>query len=238
MSTGVHIDEAALQAVNGQLADRNLEAMSVQNAFERVVEAVPTLFGADGAGILLADAAQVLRHACSTDRAGQVLESAQEASGRGPCVESLVDGVVVTVCDILADERWPELGPILASNGVRAVIGMPLRVGGVPIGSVNVYSRAPRAWDESDRSALAAIESLVERVVSSALLAHRQEELISQLERALEARVLVERAVGMLMAKEGLDAPGAFERLRRAARSSRRPVREVASEVIATRQVP
>lgn len=234
----MHIDDTVLQQVMERLAAEELEARDVQSAFSEIVAALPPLFGAAGAGILLVDESQVLRHAGSTDAGAQLLEAVQESTGRGPCVQALVDDVTVTVPDVVSDERWPELGPLLEPNGVRAVIGVPVRVGGVPVGSVNVYSREPHAWDDSDRAALAAIEAVIERLLTAAVLAGRQEELIGQLQRALEARVLVERAVGVVMAVGDLDAAEAFERLRRSARSTRRPVRDVAGDVLASRKLP
>lgn len=234
----MHVDETMVQHVVDRLEGQGLDGMDLRRAFEEVVAVLPPLVGADGAGILIADEAQVLRHACSTDGGGQILESVQASTGRGPCVDSLVDNASVAVSDILADERWPELGPLLAPHGVRAVIGVPIRVGGVSLGSVNVYNSSPCEWDESDQAALSAIEGVVERLLTSALLAERQDELIGQLRQALEVRVMVERAVGVLMVVEDLDPAAAFERLRRAARSARRPVRAVAREVIAARTLP
>lgn len=234
----MHVDDTVLQQVIGKLAQQELAGMDVRRAFAEVVNVMPPLFGADGAGILLVDESHVLRHAGSTDAGARLLEAVQESTGHGPCVEALVENTTVTVADILTDDRWPDLGPQLEPNGVRAVIGVPVRVGGVPAGSVNVYSREPRSWDESDRAALIAIESVVERLVTAAVLADRQEEVIGQLHRALQARVLIERAVGVLMAVGELDAAEALERLRRAARSGRQPVREVADDVIASRKLP
>lgn len=113
-----------------------------------------------------------------------------------------------------------------------------MRVGGVAVGSLNVYTAAPRSWGQSDLSALATIELFVERLLTSAVFSEHQGELISQLQRALEFRVVVERAVGMVMAVEEIDAVDAFERIRRSARSARRSIRDVASDVIESRRVP
>ena len=64
--------------------------------------------------------------------------------------------------------------------------------------------------------------------------AQRQATTVRQLEHALEHRVVIERAVGVLMERHGLDALNAFERLRSAARSSRRRAAEIAAEILAT----
>lgn len=234
----VHVDETVLQQVMERLAAEELEARDVQSAFSEIAAALPPLFGSAGAGILLVDESQVLRHAGSTDAGAQLLEAVQESTGRGPCVEALVEDRPVAVVDMLEDERWPDLGTLLASNGVRAVLGMPVRVGGIAVGSLNVYAAEPRTWDQSDQSALATIEFLIERLLTGAVFSERQGELIAQLQRALEVRVIVERAVGVLMAVEEIDAAAAFERVRQSARSSRRSVRDVAADVIEWRKLP
>jgi AmiR/NasT family two-component response regulator len=54
----------------------------------------------------------------------------------------------------------------------------------------------------------------------------------TQLQTALDSRVLIEQAKGVLMASEKVDAQTAFNRLRRQARNTRRPLPEVAREVI------
>ncbi len=62
--------------------------------------------------------------------------------------------------------------------------------------------------------------------------------MAEQLQHALDARVVIEQAKGVLVAREGLTEREAFERLRRQARRQRRPVAEVAAEVMATAHRP
>lgn len=234
----VHIQETALQGAVAQLSHQDLASLDLRGSFAEVARVLRDLCGADGAGILVVDDTHVLRYLASTDSSAQLLEAVQESTGRGPCVHSLVTDEAVVVPDILEDRRWPDIGQVLAANGVRAIIGVPIRVGGVPVGSVNVYCAQPRQWDETDARALTTIEALAGRLLSGALFAERQEAVIAQLQRALEARVMVERAVGVLMAVEDVDAAAAFERIRRAARSSRRPVRDVSADVVEWKKLP
>jgi GAF domain-containing protein len=231
----VHIDDAVLEEVIGRLARQDLADLEVRAALVEIVSAMPALFDVDGAGVLLVDENQVLRYIASTDTRAQLLEAAQESTGRGPCVESLVDNVTVMVSDLLDDDRWPELAAVLVPNGVRAVLGAPVRLAGTPVGSLNVYKRDSHVWDESDRSALEAFDGVVERLVAGAIATERKDVLIAQLQQALQVRVAIERAVGVMIATENIDASVAFERLRRAARSSRRSVQDIAREVVRSR---
>jgi len=233
----VHIDDSAVAKAMGRLGQQELGSMSLADALGLVVGVMPDLFAVDGAGILLLDDRQVLRHVASTDGGAHILEALQETTGRGPCVSALVQEELIEVEDIGTDERWPELRPVLTDNGIRGILGVPVHVAGAPIGSLNVYHRESRGWDDSDLAALLAFDQLVERILASAVLTTRNEELVKQLEQALSTRVLVDRAVGMLMGLEDIDAAEAFERIRRAARSSRRPVHDVAGDVLAARKL-
>ena len=58
------------------------------------------------------------------------------------------------------------------------------------------------------------------------------ERTVAQLEHALAARVSIERAIGVLAERQGTTPQGAFEQLRREARSQGRPVPELAREVL------
>lgn len=60
----------------------------------------------------------------------------------------------------------------------------------------------------------------------------------AQLERALETRIAIEQAKGILSERLRLDLDQAFAVLRRAARSSRRRVHEVALEVVERKETP
>lgn len=231
----MHIEQAALERAMGRLASHDLTQLGLGAALGEIVAALPELFTVDGAGILLLDEEQALRYVASTDAGARLLEAVQESSGRGPCVESLVDNDLVQVDDLLTDRRWPDLSAVLVTNGIRSVLGIPLRLTGTAVGSLNVYRATAHNWDESDRRALGAFERLIERLLAEAIHSERREVLVTQLEHALAARVEIERAVGIVMATEQLDAPVAFEQIRRAARSRRKTVREIAAEVVAKR---
>ena len=68
--------------------------------------------------------------------------------------------------------------------------------------------------------------------------ADAQEKRLSQLQTALDSRVVIEQAVGMLAERFNLNVADAFELLRRAARNSRRELRALATETIQTRVTP
>jgi hypothetical protein len=91
-------------------------------------------------------------------------------------------------------------------------------------------------FDGVDARALPAqIAAEMERLV---VYADAQERKVSELQAALDSRVIIEQAIGILAERFDLPTPDAFELLRSAARNSRREVRAVAEEVRASRETP
>ena len=228
----MHIQEAALDESLRSLGSSALQSLDVRDAIARVVDATRTIFEVEGAGLMLVDPESVLRYVVGTDRAATALEQAQEETGAGPCVDSLVLDRVVRTVDVTSDDRWPEIHDRLAAAGVRAVLGLPIAVAHTTVGSLNVYRPESYDWDDSDEQALQTFASLIEDVMTAGLLAERRSEVVEQLEGALERRVTIDRAVGVIMGTEGLGPTEAFARLRRVARDRRIRAAELAQEVL------
>jgi len=92
--------------------------------------------------------------------------------------------------------------------------------------------------DPSEVAALQAYAGLVASLLMAAVTAQVKGRLADQLQAALEHRWLIEQAKAVIMGREELDAQAAFERLRRAARSSARRLADVAKDVTAGQPLP
>ena len=228
----LHIHPQALSASVEGLASVAADPTSLEEGLGRVIEATRQLFAVSGAGLMMVDADGALRYVVATDPAGAALEAAQEEIGEGPCVDAFVLSREVRVDDLATDGRYPRLAERVVPRGVHAVLGVPTRVGGTPIGSLNVYRDAAYAWDESDAAAIGAYNGVVESLLVSAVAARKSGELAAQLQNALDRRVLIERAVGVLMGRHGVDAVAAFNALRSQARDGRRAVVDLAADVL------
>jgi GAF domain-containing protein len=229
------IDPDALASSLEHLASLDF-GHDLETALDEVVRSLAGLFHVTGAGLMFVDSINVLRTVVASDEPGKVLESAQEQLGIGPCNDSLVHGTLVASEDVAADPRWPGLADLVVPHGVRAVLGAPIRLGGAPVGSLNAYCDLPHDWDDTEQEAIRRYAGLIENVIGAAVLAHQRGRLVDQLEFALEHRVIIERAIGLLMGRERLDAVAAFDKLRRLARSQRRKVAEIASEILEGKQ--
>ena len=224
----VHIDEEALQSSLQRLRQAAFDA-DVVAVLKRTVNAVHEVFGYCGAGIMFITESGHLAYVAASDEGGRQLEEAQAAAGQGPCYDSYVYAREITSDDLHADDRWPALQ---LPAQVRAVAGIPILLGGSPVGTLNVYRDEPAEWDDSDIGALRGYSGLIADILAAALAAHDRGAVAEQLQYALDYRVVIERAVGYLMGAHGLAATTAFNMLRKQARDSRRRVADVAAEVL------
>jgi transcriptional regulator with GAF, ATPase, and Fis domain len=205
---------------------------------DRTVTACVDLFGVDGSGLMIADEQNTLRYVVSSDGPGRVLEEVQSRTGEGPCVDTFVHGHPVHTDDMTVETRWAQSRGTILEHGVRAVLGAPVKLEGTPVGSLDVYRRTPYAWHETEQEALARYAGVIEATLRTVLTAHSATELARQLQYALDNRVLIERAVGYVMAVADVEASTAFNVLRTAARGYRRRVADIAREVLETRTLP
>ena len=229
----MRIDQERVQASVERLRAADLRSGELEASLREVIAATQEIFGADGAGLMLLDDQEALHYVGATDGRSAAFEPAQEECGEGPCVDSLVHDQVVSSNDLGADERWPKLRAAVSGIGVRSMLGVPIHLGGPTVGSLNVLRAEPTPWDDSEIAAIRAHGRVIEELLGAAVLARQQHTIVGQLTEALENRVTIERAVGVLMARKGLDPTGAFNELRRSARSTRRRVQEGAAEVLA-----
>jgi GAF domain-containing protein len=171
----------------------------------------------------------------ATNEAEQAFEQAERDLGEGPCIDAFTAGELVRTSDLRSDPRWPRLGPAARANQIRGVLSAPVLLDDQPIGTCNALTTTVRGWTEADAGAVRAFALVLGRLIGSITDARHKTELTAQLQFALNARVLVEQAKGVLMEREGVDARRAFELLRNRARSSERKLADVAREVLARR---
>jgi GAF domain-containing protein len=227
------VDAQALARSLGDLRMPDNDGVDLQAGIERVIRGAASVFTGSGVGLMLiADDGHSLRYVASSDDIARHLELAHEQAGEGPCIDAFVFDDQVKTDDLVLEPRWPELRVALRDQPIRAVLGLPTRLG-TPVGTLNLYCERPRVWDESEIGALEAYNDLLEARLGTALLARQHGQIVDQLQVALDSRVTIERAIGLLMGRDGIDSVAAFEELRRAARNSRRRVSAVAEDVLA-----
>jgi signal transduction protein with GAF and PtsI domain len=231
-------DSEDLGASLRRLAQQHQGATVLETSLRELVDACNGIFRLRGSGVMLADEHGELRYALASDRTSQLLEDAQLATGEGPCVDTFVRAELVSCSDVRNDPRWPALGPRLAGQPVGAVLGVPIRFASVTVGSLDVYQEREHEWDDSERNALSRYGAVAGQLLVAAVSAECSGVLADQLTHAVQHRAPIERGVGYLMARDGIGQVESFNRLRTAARSSRRAMGDVADALLRTGRLP
>ncbi|WP_231648145.1 GAF and ANTAR domain-containing protein [Saccharothrix sp. NRRL B-16348] len=192
------------------------------------VRAVPRV---DGAALTLRSASRAQEMLGASDPWAARLEEIQYTLGEGPAVEAFTDGGPVLVADVHVDQvRWPGFAEAGAAAGVAAVFAFPLQVGGIRLGTLDLYRRRPGGLSVD---AVADAVVLAD-VVTLALLQHAERSDEDELRRVISYQD-VNMATGMLAAQLRISLEDAFARLRAHAFATGRSVLEVSGDVLARR---
>lgn len=188
---------------------------------------------AAAAGILLVDKDDKLRvMAASSDRA-RLLELFQLQNDEGPCLDAFSGKEVVTEIDLRnAKSRWPIFAPEAVDAGFRSVYAIPLRLRATVIGALNLFGDRVGEMPEANLKVAKALADVVSLAIIQNQTIRESEIRAGQLQRALDSRVAIEQAKGMLAERSQIDMDSAFRHLRSFARNTRRHLTAVAVDVV------
>jgi len=163
----------------------------------------------------------------------RVLELFELQTEEGPCLDCYRTGQPVVNQDLeAAHGRWPRFAAEVLGAGFHAVHALPMRLRGTVIGALNLFHTERGEMRQVDLDAAQALAD----VATIAILQHRAaveaQVLNEQLSHALNSRVLIEQAKGMVAEREGLDMEQAFATLRHYARNHNLRLADVATDVI------
>jgi len=192
------------------------------------------LLNAAETGLMLADQRGGLRVVASSSERARLLELFELQNEQGPCLDCFRSGRRLVVEDLEADpRRWPLFTHEAMTAGFRSVHALALRCHDQVIGALNLFRTTPGALDEDDLVAaqamadVASISILQQRAVREARV------LAEQLQSALNSRVVIEQAKGVLAERARVSLDEAFGMLRSYARRHRILLHHVAEELIA-----
>jgi GAF domain-containing protein len=232
------VSAAGLERALTQLADLRTSPVTIEAALHRIVESADALFQVDGSALMLVDRDQVLRNLAVSHPRAALLEELQAEHGEGPCVDAYDDKQTVWADDLRREERWPGFSPAAAGRGLVAVLASPIPYSSGAVGVVAVFASGPHPWTGAEQEAIVAFTDLAAMLILNAMEARERDRIAVQLQGALDSRVVIEQAKGVLVGRHGLNPRQAFERLRGLARDQRRPLAEVAEAMVSAAQRP
>ena len=196
---------------------------------DRCVEALDV----DAAGIMLASPSGGLQVIASTSETMRVLELLEQQAEEGPCQDCYRTGAPIVAVDLTdTATRWPRFTPKAIEAGFQSVSALPMHLRRQTLGALNLFRESEGAMPDSDVHAAQALAD----VATIAILQHRfataAHDVSEQLQGALNSRVTIEQAKGMLAERTGVTFDEAFARLRGYARSHNRHLAEVCVDFV------
>jgi GAF domain-containing protein len=215
------------------LADTLVDEYDVIDFMQTLAERSVELAGVSAAGIMLADGDGRLRHvACSSEQM-RLVELLELQLEEGPCFDAFRERAVVrSDTSAEASTRWPRFGPRAKEGGFAAVSAVPLRLRGDSVGALNLFSVHDGALDDDDLEVVQAMADIATIGVLQARLIHDQGVLTTQLETALDSRVLIEQAKGVVAERNQVDVDEAFTLIRRFSRDTNRLLGDTARGIV------
>jgi GAF domain-containing protein len=216
-----------------KIADTLVADYDVFDLLHTLVDESVGILDAAAAGLVLVDPAGDLQVMASTSEESQLVEVLQLEAGTGPCVDCYRTGAVVAIDDIATQgDRWPLFQSSALSQGFRSLHAVPMRLRSRTIGALNLFGHEAGPLPADD----AAIAQAFADVATITLLqerAARETALINeQLQRALNSRILIEQAKGVIAHTSNVDMNAAFALLRGYARAHNRTLYETADMII------
>jgi transcriptional regulator with GAF, ATPase, and Fis domain len=216
-----------------EIADTLVDDFDVIEFLHQLTVRCAEVLGVSAAGVLLADQRGALRVVAASTEQTRVLELLQLQTDQGPCPECFHTGRPVAVADLTtATDRWPRFVTAARQVGFASVHALPMRLRTDVIGALNLFDSQPGALDEDTiRLAQALADVATIGLLQARAIRHR-EILAEQLQTALDSRVVIEQAKGVIAERRQVDMGQSFTLLRSNARTNNRRLSDLARAVV------
>jgi hypothetical protein len=233
------VDAQALHETLRRFAETLTTDYGPVDVLYELCEAMTRVLEVSGAGIMLVDEHDgALRFVAASDETVHHIEHLQVELDEGPCLRSARAGEVVQVPDLKGEHDFPRFGPRALEHGMRGVFSFPMQIGDRRIGAVNVYRSEVVEPQTIDTPTGLLLANIATAYLVNAENRQASARMIAQLQEALDSRIVIEQAKGLLAERHAEELSEAFERLRRHARSTQTRLHLVAAEVVAGRLDP
>lgn len=216
-----------------ELTDLLLATPSFEEYVQQIVElaAVRVAPGAS-CGLTMRIGGTTRTVAASDDLASRV-DEIQYGTGHGPCLHSMETGSVVTVVDLLEDDRWGDYAEHAVAHDVRSSLSLPIIARGrAAAGALNLYFTRPGGFDTGHVERGMHFADQCSGALQLATRLAEQADLTAQMRQAMESRSVIDQAMGIVMAQNRCDAETAFGLLRAASQNRNVKLRVVAADIV------
>ncbi|MFC6016325.1 ANTAR domain-containing protein [Plantactinospora solaniradicis] len=216
-----------------ELADTLVDDFDMMDFLHQVTVRCAQVLDVSAAGVLLTDQRGVLRVVAASTEQTRLLELLQLQTDEGPCPECFHTGRSIAVADLsTTTRRWPRFTAEARRGGFASVHALPMRLRTEVIGALNLFGAEPGALDEGTIRLGQALADVATIGLLQARAIRHRETLAEQLQTALNSRIVIEQAKGVVAERRKIDVDQSFILLRSAARTSNRRLSELARAVV------
>jgi transcriptional regulator with GAF, ATPase, and Fis domain len=211
---------------------RSLQAQDTTDLMldELVRAAVAVIPGVDEGSISVVTGRSAITSQSPSGDLPRRVDAVQAELGEGPCLDAVFHQQTVQVPDMAHEQRWPRFAAAAAEAGAASMLSFQLYVEKDNLGALNLYSYRPHAFDDES-------EHVGLMFASHAAVAFADTQRIDQLNHKAETRDLIGQAKGILMERYNISSDRAFAVLVRISQHNNRRLRDVAEELVSTRQL-
>lgn len=226
------LDHARLSRVLSDFAHTLVRRYEVGEVLYQLTDRAVEVLGIAGAGVSLQREGGNLLFVSATDEATAKVERVQEDYQTGPCHEAHQQGKPVLVPELDAVDRWPTYRARAAEQGFLSVAGIPMRLQDYRLGALNLYDDKVRQWGDDDVAAAVALADMATSLVVNARELEQSRRVAEQLRHALDSRVVIEQAKGVIARDRDMGVEDAFGVLRSHARRNNLKLHDAARAVV------
>lgn len=224
---------AGLRETFVQLADTLVDDFDLVEFLDLFACSCVELLGVGAAGLVLADARGTLTMVAASDEKTRLLELFQLRKSEGPGLDCHRDAEPVDCPDLAkVGKRWPKFSREAENAGFRSVYALPMRLRDEVIGALNLFGTSPASLDAAGTCLGQALADVATIGIQHHRMWQRQEIVTAQLQTALNSRVIIEQAKGVLAERLRVSVDDAFGVLRAYARSNNRKILSVAAGIV------
>jgi GAF domain-containing protein len=225
--------ESLLTRTFVELADTLVDEFDVVELLTTLADRCVAVLDVSAAGLMLISPEGDLRAVASSSEAMRMVELFELQSQEGPCLDCYRSRQPVLnqhLGDV--ERRWPHFEPVALEAGFRSVHALPMRLRGNVIGALNLFRTDRADLDEADIVAGQALADAATITVLQHQAVLETQLVNARLSHALNSRIVIEQAKGVLAERAGVSMEAAFSAMRNRARNHNEKLVEVAQGVI------
>jgi hypothetical protein len=190
------------------------------------------------AGLLLADGFGVLHVVAASSEDTRQLELFQLQRDEGPCLDCYRSGEPISVPNLAeAVDRWPQFVAGAQIAGFASLHALPMRLRDNYLGALGLFGNTVGALNDKDLALGQALADVASIALVQEKVAADKTLVTEQLQTALNSRVVIEQAKGVIAQIGQLDMADAFAILRGYSRDHNVRLTDLARTVVA-RELP